>query len=622
MLDSIQNLDDVALKVVPRSPDRWRVTVAAADAPGALSMISGLMTAFGLDILSVDVTTHDVPSARVTRRTMSRLLSERRGPSRPRRRLLDTFEVRGAVPADLWERFRTDLRELMALLTSGKQEEARERVIERVSRAARSSPPAPDQLLPMRIETAAGRLTIRAADTMGFLFSFANALTMLGANITRAEIRTERGEVRDTFWLTDLRGAPIASPRRLRELKAAAALIKQFTHLLPRSPNPAQAIRQFAELIRDRGATRDLQSPAILGRLAELMGVSRFLWEDFLRLQHENLFPVLAGGLSARKAPARLRRELRGEPGDPIEALNRFKDREMFRIDLRHITGRIDFEAFSAELTALAEVVVAETARRIGEPAVPWAIGALGKFGGRELGFGSDLELIFVFDGPGEERFVHDFQAALSSRRQGIFEIDLRLRPYGKAGSAATQLEAFRRYYAPGGGARQFERLALVKLRPVAGDPAVGERMLEARDAFVYSGAPLDWNEIRHHRRRQAAELVEPGAVSAKYSPGGLADIEYFVQARQIEAGLRTPNTLEAIALLKAGARLRESYRLLRRLIDALRVVRGNARDLTLPPAGSREFDYLARRLKVGDPRALRRQIDAAMASARRAWKK
>src|SRR5439155_1871365 len=95
--------------------------------------------------------------------------------------------------------------------------------------------------------------------------------------------------------------------------------------------------------------------------------------------------------------------------------LNAFKDREMFRIDLRHITGRSEFEVFSRELSELAEVAVAvagqlaeeEVIPRFGTPLLaaehhcPWCICALGKFGGGELGFGSDLELVFVYKGQG-----------------------------------------------------------------------------------------------------------------------------------------------------------------------------------------------------------------------------
>jgi glutamate-ammonia-ligase adenylyltransferase len=107
---------------------------------------------------------------------------------------------------------------------------------------------------------------------------------------------------------------------------------------------------------------------------------------------------------------------------------------------------------------------------------------------------------------------------------------------------------------------------------------------------------------------------VQPGTFNAKLSPGGLVDVEYLVQGLQITHGDRLPalrmtNTLQAIAALtEAGilvpddaARLAEAYNFLRQLIGALRIVRGNAKDLTLPPNATDEFAYLARRLGYND---------------------
>ena len=312
------------------------------------------------------------------------------------------------------------------------------------------------------------------------------------------------------------------------------------------------------------------------------------------------------------------------------------------------------------ELTGLGEVMVREAAalsyarltEHYGEPLLPdgrvcaWCICALGKFGGREMGYGSDVELIFAYEGEvstagpdsaPNARFFGDFVRAflgtLRTRREGIFEVDMRLRPHGNAGALACSLAGFRDYYSEGGAARQFERMALVKLRPVAGDAALGERLTAARDDFVYSGRPLDVENVRHLRGRQADELVQGGALNAKYSRGGLTDVEYFVQAWQVargreDASLRAVNTMDAIASLKDGGYItraqaggmEESYGFLRRLIDALRVVRGHSKDLTVPAPDSREFAYLVRRLKYDSAESLRDAIDANMGAAERLW--
>ena len=230
---------------------------------------------------------------------------------------------------------------------------------------------------------------------------------------------------------------------------------------------------------------------------------------------------------------------------DRTRAVNEFKDREMFRINLRSITGRIDRRQFGAELSTLAEVVV-ETAfalsadamrARFGTPrrsdgaVCEWAIFGLGKFGGAEMGFGSDLELMFVYeeegatdgpdgDGDGDgaaartstfyEEAVREFLSVIHARRDGIFEVDMRLRPYGSKGALAASERAVGDYYRPNGSAQQFERLALARMRPVAGNADLGRRIMQVRDAFVYSPQSPDIDNIRHLRRRQATELVEP----------------------------------------------------------------------------------------------------------------
>jgi [glutamine synthetase] adenylyltransferase / [glutamine synthetase]-adenylyl-L-tyrosine phosphorylase len=199
---------------------------------------------------------------------------------------------------------------------------------------------------------------------------------------------------------------------------------------------------------------------------------------------------------------------------------------------------------------------------------------------------------------------------AIRARREGVFEVDLQLRPYGKAGSLSVSLDSFRRYFAPDGPAWPYERQALVKLRPIAGNPGLGGKITALRDNFVYTGEPYDATAMRAMRERQVRHLVTGGMFNLKYSPGGLVDVEYLVQGLQITHGhdcpqLRQPNTREAMAALAEAkvisnddyTRLRKAHTFLRWAIDALRVVRGNARDVTVPPEGSEEFAFLTRRM-------------------------
>lgn len=684
LVERVRSPLDLAVDSRANGNGAWTVSLAAADAPGVLSMIAGLLTAFRLNIVKADCFTCHLPA-------LPRPQLRGRAPVavRPSRMLLDSFEVtvQGASAPVLMEAFTHELEVLIGKVAKGQVEAAREQVIERMTPAIEEAGRRQPNLLPLDLDVsnppgaAATELVVHSADTPGFLFAFANALSLLDLNIERAEIRTApaseaqaAGEIQDRFWLTDLRGQRLRGKQRLQELRVVTALVKQFTFLLPEAANPAQALRQFQRFTRELLARpnwaaqlRDVEAGSVLSVLARMLGVSEFLWEDFLRLQHENLFPVLRDGpaLARPAEKGELARRLAVELGRARtsaarkKALNAFKDREMFRIDLRHITRGTDFEQFSAELSDLVEVVLGEACRLAevelhkldGVPrlasgaACEWALCALGKFGGRELGFASDIELLVIYAGDGQtskghldnraffEQLVRGLQNLLAVRREGIFQVDLRLRPWGKDGPLAASLAGFQEYYSPAGAAAQYERMALVKLRPVAGGELLAEQVLNARDAFVYSSQPLAVENIRHLRHRQATELVPPGAVNAKYSPGGLVDIEYYVQACQIEGGgrrpaLRTPNTLAAIAALANARRLtgaqagefRASYAFLRRLIDALRIVRGNAKDLTIPHAESREFGYLARRLRFDDPVRLQAEVLARMAAAKDVW--
>jgi glutamate-ammonia-ligase adenylyltransferase len=409
-----------------------------------------------------------------------------------------------------------------------------------------------------------------------------------------------------------------------------------------------------------------LERPEVLQAMARLLGVSDFLWDDFLRMQYANLYPVVTdvGALDSSKTRDQLERELaailsevHAGPETPRDdspwqiALNAFKDREMFRIDMRHILGHTEeFWDFAGELTDLTEVVINtvyhlchEDLRSVyGSPRLEngeiseMSVTALGKCGGREMGFASDIELMFIYSGNGKtsgpqvisttefyEKLVQNFVRAIRARREGIFEIDLQLRPYGKAGSLSVSLESFRRYFAPDGPAWAYERQALVKLRPIAGNSGLGKKIVELRDAYVYTGQPFDVTAMRAMRERQVRHLVAGGTFNLKYSPGGLVDIEYLLQALQINHGdqlpqLRLTNTRVAMAALAANSilsgddydRLRRAHTFLRWLIDSLRVVRGNARDVTLPSEESEEFSFLTRRMQYGtDPRRLSQEL-------------
>ena len=226
-----------------------------------------------------------------------------------------------------------------------------------------------------------------------------------------------------------------------------------------------------------------LEKQEVISAMAKLFGTSDFLWKDFLRMQYENLFPVLQDirSVDIVKSHEQIKRELELQLSRlenynrSKQLLNNYKDKEMLRISMRQILEKHeDIQTFSSELTMLAEVVL-EAAYRIcdkeqrlqyGDPLLPsgkrsvFSICALGKCGGRELGWASDIELLFVYGGQGRtsgpqvvlnseyyERLVRMICSTIESRRDGLFEIDLRLRPYGDKGALASSLEKFNQYF-------------------------------------------------------------------------------------------------------------------------------------------------------------------------------
>ena len=338
-----------------------------------------------------------------------------------------------------------------------------------------------------------------------------------------------------------------------------------------------------------------------------------------------------------------LRRELRKGTGleEQKRILNEYKDRELFRIDIKHLLEHsLTLTDFSQALTDLAEVVIEETdllcradlVKRYGAPRIEnrrpssFAICGLGKLGGAELGYASDIELLFVYEGAGrtdgrapiDNRFIFEKLAQqmthfITAKQEGIFHIDTRLRPHGNAGVLANPLAQLTAYYSPAGEAAPFERQALIKLRWIAGDEALGRKVEAHRDRFVYGETPWDLKTALALRERQRTELVPKGKINVKYSAGGLLDIEYAVQYLQIVHGhrhpaLRTPHTLAALEQLRRLKILpkeiwidfQAGYLFLRSLIDALRIVRGHAKDLILPDVRTEEFTFLARRMGYG----------------------
>ena len=247
------------------------------------------------------------------------------------------------------------------------------------------------------------------------------------------------------------------------------------------------------------------------------------------------------------------------------------------------------------------------------------------------LGYASDIELLFIYTADGHtsggkresitnaefyEQLARETSQFIKSKHEGIFHVDLRLRPFGNEGPLASSRKQFRVYYGPGGKAHHFEKLALVRMRWIAGHPALGFDVEQMRDAFIYDQPDWDLDALWAIWRKQHEQIVrsappgQSGACNAKYSCGALSDLEGAVMLLQVMHADRVPQlrspqlSIAMEGLRRAGVLspreygdLMGAYEFYRRLINGLRMLRGSAKDLFLPAPESDAIIHLARRI-------------------------
>jgi glutamate-ammonia-ligase adenylyltransferase len=342
-----------------------------------------------------------------------------------------------------------------------------------------------------------------------------------------------------------------------------------------------------------------------------------------------------------------------GEDDEPglMRALRRYRNQAMARIAARAIGGVAALDETLGELSALADACCAQTLawaqRRLqqrhgvpreasGAPAQPIVLG-MGKLGGRELNFSSDIDLIFAYTEEGEtdgarglsngEFFVkltQDVSRLLATITEDgfVFRVDTLLRPFGSVGAQAIATDTMEQYYLVHG--REWERYALIKARPVAGDLEAGRALLERLRPFVYRRY-LDFNAIgalRELKRLIDADARKRGAENnLKLGPGGIREIEFIVQLFQLvrggrEAPLRDNRLRPVLAHLgqhdllpaDAAAALDEAYVFLRRCENAVQMYEDQQTHLL--PAGDDARAALCAAMDVADWPALLAQLE------------
>ncbi|MGO8830289.1 MAG: bifunctional [glutamate--ammonia ligase]-adenylyl-L-tyrosine phosphorylase/[glutamate--ammonia-ligase] adenylyltransferase [Steroidobacteraceae bacterium] len=318
------------------------------------------------------------------------------------------------------------------------------------------------------------------------------------------------------------------------------------------------------------------EQPAALDRLIDVCAISGFLARqiaDFPLLLDELIdakafdeIPSRAG--FARELAARTERLAADDPERQVEALREFQKIAVFAVALADLTGRLPLMSVSDRLTDIAELIVqccmdlawGQMTRIYGVPycrdtaapsrVVNVAVAGYGKLGGLELGYGSDLDLVFLHDSNGEyqqttgerpldnvvfflrlgQRIVH--LLTMHSAAGRLYEVDMRLRPNGKGGFLITGIDAFERYQL--NDAWTWEHQALLRARAVAGDANLRARFEAARRRVLCTAVRRDTlrSEVKSMRQRMRRELSQagPGQFDIKQDAGGIADIEFLVQ--------------------------------------------------------------------------------------------
>ncbi len=406
---------------------------------------------------------------------------------------------------------------------------------------------------------------------------------------------TQLGFTRAEFVSQTIRGWHHGRVRAMRSERARELLTRLTPRLLRAlagAGDPDQAFARFASFFAGLNAGVQLLAlldarPAFLDLLSRVLSLAPRLADDLARrpaLLDALIEPRFAVPL-AQDAPGLRRSELverlsiAASFEERLNAARRFQREEAFRIDVQVLEGQASAAEAGAAQAALAEACVgamaeaalAEVERTHGAQPGAFTVLALGKFGGRELAEGSDLDLMLVYDAPTDAAAPAEFYTRVTQRlisalsaptEEGmLYEIDTKLRPSGSKGPVAVRLSSFERYYAEE--AWTWELQALTRLRPVAGDAALSERVREiaARTLSAARDPAKVLSDVADMRGRMERERAAKSIWDLKLAPGGLVDIEFIAQALQLAHAHQvpqalSPNTGEALERLRAAGKL------------------------------------------------------------------
>ncbi|MDD5286499.1 MAG: bifunctional [glutamate--ammonia ligase]-adenylyl-L-tyrosine phosphorylase/[glutamate--ammonia-ligase] adenylyltransferase [Desulfuromonadaceae bacterium] len=396
------------------------------------------------------------------------------------------------------------------------------------------------------------------------------------------------------------------------------------------SPDPDMALanlERFLSAIATRSSYYALlaENRETIKLLVSLFGMSEFLSK--ILIGHPELLDSLVSRSYASNAKTRGSMLLELDSlleqsdyfEDHLDILRRYRNEEFLRIGLNDIYGNMMQGEITAQLSLLGEVCLAAAfrlsvteLRRFGRPLyreegcdaeANLAIIAMGKLGGEELNYHSDLDIIFVYDHQGytngdKQISNHEYFAKLAQKiisiltmqtREGyVYKIDTRLRPSGNAGPLVTSLDSFLDYHRKE--AQIWERQALTKARVVLGNESLAIQLCDVIRQTIYGNSIDDEGRAEIHRLRMRMEnelaREKDGSYNIKTGRGGMVDVEFAVQYIQLRDGyrfpeLRTSSTIVALKEIRTLALLPEEdaeilqtgYKFLRKLENRLRII-------------------------------------------------
>jgi glutamate-ammonia-ligase adenylyltransferase len=386
------------------------------------------------------------------------------------------------------------------------------------------------------------------------------------------------------------------------------------------SPDPDLGLLGLRTLATARHSREQLtavcrESPEGARQLCQLLGTGPRFARDF---QHH---PDLLNALAARDFPvARSGDELKRGADLSLgwrsgldgyqHGLFLFVRSETLRVAARDVLDMESVGATGEALTDIAETVIDAAVSRV-SPSSPFAVVGMGRLGGHELAYGSDLDLMFVYDlpdGATESDAVELASAAEgwattlvrliggSTPATGAYRVDTTLRPEGRHGPQARSLDAYATYYDRW--AQAWERQALVRSRFIAGDRDLGARFAALVHRFVWE-RPLQADEVKEIRRtkarveRERVPASEDPKFHLKLGPGSLSDVEWTAQLLQLQHHVEGTGTVGALTALRAAgvleaddaSELVEAYRFCERTRNRLQLVRDMPGD-SLPTTG------------------------------------